>query len=413
MNGETKKYNGYHALFALISLIIGSLYYRLIETRQVVFTVLFCLYAGSFFLIQRKKLSREAIILMLATIAYSFRTSIYEYDIISGLAFVVMHITALLFIASATRSIADDIIVNTVKAVIQAPFSSFFKLPVCIVKFISEKKRIKTDKEKCAENVAYIIIGLFVSIPVILVVTKLLNSDRFFDNFMSDLSAFINGIQLDFSFFSYFNIITVLVSLFVFGALYSSDTKKNKEIKIYQKCNIPFMIIATLMVLLIVIYAIFVISQLDGYICMIIGKLPENITFSEFARSGFFELCAVSCINGIILYVSNGFSEKDKGKKALKIFSYIIVIFTLFLIFTAASKMVYYISAYGFTPKRFYTLWFMLLLTIIFVFCILWLKKTEFKISRYSLYLILVMLLILFFVDFESISKSLNLWLGY
>ena len=261
--------------------------------------------------------------------------------------------------------------------------------------------------------VFYIIVGLCISLPVVLIVSGLLGSDGFFDNFINDVLVFLNNFRLSFRVSVHFNIITVLVSLFLFGALYSSDTEKYSEVKIYKKCCIPFAMMATLMVLLSLIYAVFVISQLDGYICMIMRRLPEGLTFADVARSGFFELCAVACINGVVLYVANGFSGRDAGAKALKVFSYIIVVFTLFLIFTAASKMIYYISAFGFTPKRFYTLWFMLLLTVIFVFGILWLKNKEFKISKYSVYITLFMLLILLFVDFKGISYSLNLWLGY
>ena len=101
-------------------------------------------------------------------------------------------------------------------------------------------------------------------------------------------------------------------------------------------------------------------------------------------------------------------TEKSAETKKLPITKTLLVIFTILLILTAAAKMTMYITAYGFTPKRFYTLWFMLLLTVLFIMSFFKLRNRNFNLSRYSVYVTLVFLALLFLVNFEWLSAYLN-----
>jgi uncharacterized membrane protein (DUF2068 family) len=97
--------------------------------------------------------------------------------------------------------------------------------------------------------------------------------------------------------------------------------------------------------------------------------LPEGLTFSEYARSGFFELCGVSAFNAALLFVFHILIKpKKEGRDRLKsVYTALISLFTLVLIATALSKMALYIDSYGLTEKRVYASWFMLLLAAIFL----------------------------------------------
>ena len=146
---------------------------------------------------------------------------------------------------------------------------------------------------------------------------------------------------------------------------------------------------------------------------MIYGKIPENTTYAEFARSGFFELCTVACINGAIIYGANAVSETGGTGRKMAVLAVILAAVTLFLIATAGAKMIIYITAYGFTPKRFYTLWFMVLLAIIFTLSLVKLKNRSFKLSPVCVYITAAMLILLFFIDFECVATILNLKFGF
>ena len=251
------------------------------------------------------------------------------------------------------------------------------------------------------------LIGILVSVPIILVIISLLISDSFFSDYLGDISDFISNI--DFDIVEYFNFITILVSMYIFGALYSADKKRNEVAPSPANYRfIPSIIGKTIIISLLAIYALFIVAQIDGFSCMFMGKLPQNTTYAEFARSGFFELCAVACINGALIYYLDIMTLREETKKSKNLLGIILVSVTFFLIFTAAFKMIMYIGAYGFTVKRFCTLWFMLLLTIIFALVLVKLKRADFRLSRYCVYVTAVMLLVLFFVNFEGVSEGLN-----
>ena len=145
---------------------------------------------------------------------------------------------------------------------------------------------------------------------------------------------------------------------------------------------------------------------------MMSGNLPRGITYAEFARSGFFEICAVACINGIILYAANA-RGYGNAQKLSDIMSKIIILVTLLLIITAFVKLGMYVWAYGFTQKRFCAAWLMLLLIILFALSLAKLFFEKLKFSELSVYITAAMLTILFFVNFEALSDSLNAFYGF
>ena len=176
-----------------------------------------------------------------------------------------------------------------------------------------------------------------------------------------------------------------------------------------MKLNVvPATIIKTVLVSLLAVYLLYAVSQITGFCIIITGKLPEGMTYASFARSGFFELCIVACINGAVLFYSSILSSFKDGEKQGTWLKYLLTGFTLFLVVTAASKMCLYISAYGLTPKRFYTLWFMALLAVIFVMTLFKLKNNAFKLSRYSVYVSCAFLIVLFMIDFRWLSEYIN-----
>ena len=118
------------------------------------------------------------------------------------------------------------------------------------------------------------------------------------------------------------------------------------------------------------IYILFCFSQLTYFISAFQGILPKDYTFSEYARRGFFECIPLTMINVAFVVLLDLFVKDKKSikkKKVLNIYMTFITIFTLFLVISALSKMILYISAYGLTILRIYTAWFLILLSVILV----------------------------------------------
>lgn len=166
-------------------------------------------------------------------------------------------------------------------------------------------------------------------------------------------------------------------SVLVFGDVVASSEHLACDIMTREKCTrlsvrskvIPTALTVAFVLPLIAVYAVFFISQWDYYVSAFTGKLPETLSYAEYARKGFFELCSVSAINGAFLLIIELFGARPYGKRpiAVKVVGTVLSVSTLALIATAMSKMILYIDMYGLTKRRVYSSWFMILLALYFI----------------------------------------------
>jgi hypothetical protein len=135
-----------------------------------------------------------------------------------------------------------------------------------------------------------------------------------------------------------------------------------------------------------VLYMVFILSQIPYFFSAFTGVKPEGwLVYSEFARRGFFELCAIVVINLVLITIGNLTSKKARTEsRILKLFNVGLAIITLIFIATAFSKMALYIGAYGLTMRRVLPSIFMVFLAIVFVALIV-LQKRNFSIVRFAL----------------------------
>ena len=145
---------------------------------------------------------------------------------------------------------------------------------------------------------------------------------------------------------------------------------------------------------LLFVYVVFFISQWKYYVSGFTGVLPEDFSYAEYAREGFFQLCLVSVINFvIILAVTLCIRRKDERPPiALKLITTVLSVFTLILISTAISKMVLYIEHFGLTRLRVFSTWFMILLAVLFI-----LAAVSMYVKRIKTVLVSVLVCLAFF----------------
>lgn len=146
-----------------------------------------------------------------------------------------------------------------------------------------------------------------------------------------------------------------------------------KELKLTDTHFVPRPLICAAVTPILLLYVIFFVSQWDWYISAFTHRLPESLTYADYARNGFFQLCWVSAINAAMLLVFNLFIRRADGRRdpVRVIYSSVISLSTLVLIATALAKMLLYIDSYGLTRKRVYASWLMLLLAAIFIVTLL------------------------------------------
>lgn len=120
-----------------------------------------------------------------------------------------------------------------------------------------------------------------------------------------------------------------------------------------------------------VCYCFYLFSQLAYFFDAFKGMLPEGyeISFSDYARQGFFELCWIAALNCAVVFAVLLLARPKNGRlhPALKGTCTFICLFTLVVIATAVAKMALYISEYGMTRLRVGTGVFMCLIVAVFV----------------------------------------------
>lgn len=211
------------------------------------------------------------------------------------------------------------------------------------------------------KNAVQILLAVVIAAPVLaVVITLLVSSDAAFEGMMSYVAETI-GIEI------LKLMLSIVAFVFIFSYAISCkfrlfEKESNSEnAKVKQFVKQVFSV--TFLGLISAVYLAYLISQFAYIFNSFKGLLPENYTFAEYARRGFFETEAIAFINAAIAGFFTLFSIRNaKGKvnTAIKILLSFVHIFTLFMLVTAALKMRMYISTYGLTALRLFTSVFML-----------------------------------------------------
>ncbi len=258
--------------------------------------------------------------------------------------------------------ISEDSIAFAVRAIFVRPFAK----PQAIFRGIFSKNT------RLWRTVLWIVLGLLLAIVPTAVVVLLLSYDGSFTALLnkifflsfSDVWGYIWDIHL-----------AVFFAIFLFSAMFSSQSKYKtrneapEQIRKPKTRVLPKVLLCAALTPVLIVYVIFFISQWNYYILAFTNMRPDDTTLAEYARSGFFELCWVSGINAVMLFLFRIFVRKKDGEKGIvqAIYSSLISVFTLILIATALSKMALYIKNYGLTQRRVYATWLMLLLATVFI----------------------------------------------
>jgi hypothetical protein len=212
-----------------------------------------------------------------------------------------------------------------------------------------------------------ILLGVAASVPVAAVVLLLLvSADQAFEAAVSSVIGSIGQtawrVLADL-------LIGCILAIFVFSAFYTARRKSRAqpEPQAERPQKLPFdsTIAVTVIAVCSVIDICFLAIQFNYLFSAVWGHLPTDTVYSAYARRGFFELTVVASIN-LILMLFAIYSGRSGGA-AVRASVSLLTVLTLALIASAFSKMVMYINAYGLTPLRVYTSWFMLLVAVVFL----------------------------------------------
>ncbi len=163
----------------------------------------------------------------------------------------------------------------------------------------------------------------------------------------------------------FFVVLSLPVGAYLFGLVMGGLVNKTEvfnrekiEACMQKWQEAPSTILTIALVMFCGVYGIYLWLQGGYFFSAFMGNLPEEFTFAEYARQGFFELCRIIGLNIFLFWIVVKISELEIHKtKSLRVMLLIFHVQGLLFVATACSKVVLYIYAYGFTAMRVMSLW--------------------------------------------------------
>lgn len=309
-------------------------------------------------------------LLSIPILALSFAYLFFANELFMALNFLaipVLIVAHTLLLASNHRYswFEPGFLTDLIYGMIARPLLNIIK-PFSIVSRIARRK---AEPGRFAA-VGKVFIGLLVSIPLIMVIVSLLASaDEVFNHFVGQIPNIFENLSLD-DFVAKVCIVTI-ISCLVFSYLWSllhqrmlvTDGVVRNQTALSYRFLDPVTVI-TILTLVDSIYILFTIIQFSYLFGSLSMGLPDNFTYAQYARRGFFELVAVTLINLVILLGNINFIKAVGARvdKAAKVLNSVLVACTLIMLFSAHFRMSLYEEAYGYTYLRVLTHAFMLFL---------------------------------------------------
>ncbi len=249
------------------------------------------------------------------------------------------------------------------------------------------------------------LIGLLCAVPVLIVVVPLLiSSDDAFRGMMSSISR--NTVSLLIK-----TAVGLVICPYIISYGFSLRSARVAKIKGSDFKGIENVYIISFLSSICACYLLYLFSQLAYFFSAFRGFLPNGeITYAQYARKGFFEMCIIAVINLAIVFSALILAKKKNGKAShsIKALATFISLFTMIIIVTAISKMVLYIDTYGMTVLRITTSAFMIFLSIVFISVILRIYITRINIVKTALITAGCIILILGTVNVNSVCARYN-----
>ena len=253
------------------------------------------------------------------------------------------------------------------------------------------------NREK--KNLWNAFLGVVLAIPLLAVVIGLLSSA---DIFFARLTTLMVD-DMDTS-GGFWLIARVLLMFFGTYILFAFLCRQRIQKEVQEHRNGEPVTAITIAGLLTAVYLLFSGIQIFG---LFLGKLqlPQEYTYSEYAREGFFQLLAVGVLNLVLVLV---FLNYTRESKVLKGVLTVMSACTYIMIASSAMRILMYIDAYKLTFSRIMVLWTLALLAVLFAGVMIRIFRKDFRLFRYSVVAVTVLYLGLSFAHPDYLIANVN-----
>ena len=247
------------------------------------------------------------------------------------------------------------------------PFKNFFLRIRVLLAAITSK--LKKGDGKTAKSGAFI--AVLVGIVLFYAAGALLSAaDATFNKI---IASFLDFLRFDLSAeFIWRVLVSLPVGAYLFGLIAGTGRedpsalagKKNNILKRLDELKkVPIKVWTIIIAAFNILYLIFFIIQGSYLFGAFSRTLPEGFTIAQYARQGFFELCLIMGINFLLLWIVVKSSSGDiRLNRPAMLMSSLLIVESLLFSVTAFSKLMLYISCFGFTPLRLQSTWLVVVL---------------------------------------------------
>ena len=251
------------------------------------------------------------------------------------------------------------------------PFANFPGRIIAVVESVMLRKREEDNVEESVEgksksNTPKVLLGIGIAvvcfITLIVAFNNLANVDNNFAYARSSIERFFMNFKIDETLIATF-IISIPVGMYLFGLFQGSVRMKSSFEKrveanvtrgISKAKIISKILFSIILIIFIGVYLAFFISQASYMFSGFFGILPEEFTASEYAVSGFYELIRVVVINFFLLSLIRAFAAESR---LIRILTVILMAESTIFSTISASKIILYMSRFGYTEARTMGLW--------------------------------------------------------
>lgn len=315
--------------------------------------------------------------------------------------------------------------------------------PFRILKNFATSK-MENEKKKMFTK---ILIGLVIALPLLLIIISLLTSaDRIFGDLLSTLPNWIDSLSFG---EGSFRLLWIVIGGFIFfgylwgfvqpylyppvanyrphplpasaatptGAVLSTPTVYGPQpLSAYpsvqrKPVRIDPIIMATILILINIVYVLFVVIQFSYLFGAGQGQIPDGSSYAEYARSGFVELVMVTSLNFIImvcvlLYMAESHRILRHINNSML---YILVICSGVMLYSAFTRLIVYEQAYGYTYIRFLVHAFMIFLGVLLLVAGLRIYWKKLPLAKCYIVLALTAYVVVNYVGMDRIIAVQNL----
>lgn len=283
-------------------------------------------------------------------------------------------------------------------AFVLTPFGNFFLRIVTIFSAVKNRIFLGNDRKQTMKNAGISAMILVLAFPFFLLAGNLLGqADAEFEKIFANLGGLFT---LD---AQWRNLLTEQFARFLFGLpvgaylfgmaggalcrekpmLNADETKKKLELLRIAPNGTFTAVLCGFAGL----YLLFFVIQAKHLLAAFWGIVPGTLTAAQFAREGFFQLLAVMAINFGLLAAAAKLSRIPiRSHRILRPLAAGLMVESLFLAVTAASKLVLYIQRFGYTPLRVLSSWAVAVMTAGCLLALVSLKRNCRAIHKWVLF---------------------------